>query len=463
MRSTLRRKLRRWRRTGTRPGRGAAWRPGIAAPARIAAIAAVLAFAAPASAAPTWNPPRELSGADSAPLNLGAAAGISPIGDGIVLWHAENGVEASVRASGHNFGTPRPIAGSTLSMPDLRPELAFDAQGAALAIWSFFEPHPRFVDEGYAVDYSFGLRVASRPAGSRVFGKAQTLTDKLDADPTADVAFDKAGNAVVIWTDEAGVHAAARPAGKRRFGHAQVISQTQADPQVTVSSSGHATAAWAASSDGAWRVGAAASRKIPAFGSAVTLKIPGLGKSKPAIGVDARSAITAAWADDGRVMAATCGASGDCGPAKALSRAGEQASDPQVAVAADGTAVVAWRTPEGVSAALRRRHGSFRSPGHLAALGAGEKATDLTVAVGPAGDAAALWLVQSGSGERVQAALRHGPRARFAKATTLTAPVAGATWSDPQIVLDESGSALAVWGALTDGHPSIQAATYNAG
>jgi hypothetical protein len=425
--------------------------------------ASALVLAAPAAAAPSWDPPRELSGAQSAPLNLGAAAGIAPTGEAVVLWHAEKGVEAAVRASGHNFGTPRPISGSTLSMPDLRPQLAFDAKGATLAIWSYFEPHPRFVEDGYAVDYTFGLRVASRRADARRFGRAQTLTDKLDTDPSADVAFDKSGNAVVIWTDEVGMHAAARAVGRRRFGEAQIISEAHADPQVTVGSSGTATAAWAAESHGAWTVGAAAAPEGDAFGSAVNLDIPGLGNSKPVIGVDGRRAVTAAWSDGGRVMATTCGASGHCSPATALSKAGEDATDPHVAVAPDGTAVVAWRSPDGVSAALRHGHSKFGSPGRLASLTGGEKATDLAVAVGPSGDAAAVWLVNSDSGERVQAALRHGRRARFAKASTLTTVVPGAHWSDPQVVLDEKGNALAVWGALIDSHPSIQAATFDAG
>jgi hypothetical protein len=448
MRSTLRRKLRRWR----RPVR-VLWKPG---------IALVLVCAAPASAAPSWAPPRELSDARSAPLNLGAAAGLAPTGEAVVLWHAEKGVESAVRAAGHNFGTPRPIAGSAMSMPNLRPELAFDPKGDAVAVWSYFEPHPRFVEDGYAVDYSFGLRVASRSAGGR-FGRAQTLTDKLDADPSADVAFDGKSNAVVIWTDEAGMHAAARAAGRRRFGHAQVISQTQADPQVTVGTSGSATAAWAAESHGAWSVAASASRAGAAFGSAVPLEIPGLGKAKPVIAVDARRAVTAAWSSDGRVMSATCGASGRCSRASALSRAGEKATDPRVAVAADGTAVVAWHSPGGVSAALRRRHGSFRSAARLATLDAGQKATALAVAVGPEGDAAALWVVHGDGGDRVQAALRHGSRARFAKASTLTAVVPGAQWSEPQVVLDGKGNALAIWGAIVDGHPSIQSASYKAG
>src|SRR3954447_17297240 len=118
-------------------------------------------------------------------------------------------------------------------MPDLRPQLAFDSRGRALAIWSYFEPHPRFVEDGYAVDYTFGLKAAARAANG-AFGHSQTLTDNLDADPSADAAFDPGGNAVVILTDEAGRHAAARPAGKRRFDRAQIISQQQADPQVSV-------------------------------------------------------------------------------------------------------------------------------------------------------------------------------------------------------------------------------------
>jgi hypothetical protein len=62
----------------------------------------------------------------------------------------------------------------------------------------------------------------------------------------------------------------------------------------------------------------------------------------------------------------------------------------------------------------------------------------------------------------VQASLRHGAHARFTKASVLTPSVAGAKWSDPQIVLDAHGNAIAVWGALVDGSPSIQAASYDA-
>jgi hypothetical protein len=258
----------------------------------------------------------------------------------------------------------------------------------------------------------------------------------------------------VIWTDEVGMHAAARAAGQRRFGQATIISQSQADPQVTVGSSGSATAAWA----GPGSLRAASAGSGAAFGSAVSLKIPGLGRAKPVIAVDGRSAVTAAWSSRGRVMAATCEASGSCGQAHALSPAGETASDPQVAVAPDGTAVVAWRSAAGVSASLRRGHAGFGSAGRLATLTAGQTAGALAVTVGPKGDAAVLWTIHTPGGDRIQAALRHGATARFATASDLAGNVPGAAWSDPQIVLDARGDALAIWGAMIGGHPSIEAA-----
>jgi hypothetical protein len=462
MRSTLRRRLRLWRRLGNARPRGLSLPRGPRSCLPAAFALAALAAPAGAFASPAWAPPREISGSGSAPLGLAATAGLAPSGNAVVLWHAADGVQAVVRSPHRSFGTPRAIPGSKLSMPDLAPRLAFDARGATLAIWSYFEPHPRFVEDGYAVDYTFGLRVATRGANS-AFGPAQTLTDKLDADPSADVAIDPSGTAVVIWTDEAGMHAAARPPGKQRFGQAQVISQTQADPQVTVGDSGSATAAWAASSHGTWAVRATASDNSGTFGRATALPIPGLGKSKPVIAVDGRSSVTAAWASsNGRVMAATCTASGHCGRARALSPAGEKASDPRVAVAADGTAVVAWQSAAGIAATLRRGHHSFGTPGTLGELADGERATGLAVAVGPRGDAAALWVAHAAKGDRVQAALRHGATGRFAKASALTGDVPGAGWSDPQVVVDPSGNALAVWGAMIDGHPSIQATAYDA-
>lgn len=424
----------------------------VRARAAVAALLAVLGL--PAGASAGWDPPRELSTSSSAPLNLAATAGIDAQGRAIVLWHAQPGVESVVRAVGHGFGRPRAIPGSELSMPDLQARLAFDPRGAAIAVWSYFEPRPRFVEDGYAVDYRFGLRVAGRAAG-HAFGRAQTLTDQLDSDPSADAAFDPSGNAVVVWTDDAGMHASARPAGRRRFGRAQVVGDTKADPQVATGARGSAVAAWAA--PGSARV--SVSNRGTHFGESRKLAIKGLGKAKPVLAVDGRSGVTAAWARDGRVMAATCSASGRCGRPQALSPAGEKAADPAVAVSADGTALVAWRTAGAVSASARRGHGAFKPAAVLGKLEKGERATDVAVAVGRKG-AAALWMVDSDHGARAHAAIRRGVTHNFGRPRAISSAIDGVSLSDPEVVVGRDGGALAVWGALVDGRPSIHAAAY---
>ena len=169
-----------------------------------------------------------------------------------------------------------------------------------------------------AVPSDMRTGVASRGPHS-AFGRAQTLTDNLDADPSADVAVDPKGNAVVIWADAAGMHAAARPAGRRRFSHAKIISQTQADPEVANGSRESASAAWVAGRDGDWSVRASTADGGASFGRATALPLRGLAGAKPVVAVDGRSAVTAAWATRGRVMAATCSAAGHCGRPRALS------------------------------------------------------------------------------------------------------------------------------------------------
>jgi hypothetical protein len=95
----------------------------------------------------------------------------------------------------------------------------------------------------------------------------------------------------------------------------------------------------------------------------------------------------------------------------------------------------------------------------LGALEKGEKATAVSVSVGPNGDAAALWTVDAKGGDSVRAAIRRG-KSRFGRAAAVSPDVKGAGFSDPQIRVGADGRALAVWGALIDGRPSINATTF---
>lgn len=373
-------------------------------------------------------------------------------GKKLVLWHSARGVEAAGAGRDGAFARPAAIPGSSQSMGDITPQLAFDARGAAVALWSYFKPRPQFVDSGYKVDFEFGLRAAARPAKGS-FERAQTLTDNLEEHPNPDLAIDAAGTAVAVWGDDRGLHAMARPRGAKRFERAEVLSVTEADPQVGTSSR-TAVAAWSGRRSGRTTVRIAVSRGGRTFGEPGTLHLRGLGGARPVMAVDDRARITAAWARRGRVHAATCNPDGSCGETRVLSAAGEDARDPRVAVGADGTAVIAWRNAKGVAASLRPSRRRWR-PG--AQLGEGERVGNLALAVGPRGDAAAVWTARGPDGPTVDAALRSAGR-RFGRARTISATVEKASWDDPQVAIGPKGDVLAVWGGTIDGRPVILSA-----
>jgi hypothetical protein len=401
-------------------------------------------------------PPRELSDARSAPVSVKAAVAVDARGAALVLWHSERGVESARRPHGRAFGSPAAIPGSRQSMADLKPQLAFDSRGAAVALWSYFEPHPQFIDGGYTVDFEFGLRAAGRPARGD-FERAQTITSDLEENPNADLAIDASGTAVAVWGDNLGLHASARPRGAKRFAKAEVLSVTNADPQVGTASRA-AVATWSGPRAGATSVRVAVSKDGETFGKPGTLKLRGLGRATPVIAVDSSARITAAWSRRGQVMAATCSASGDCGESRVLSADDERASDPRVAVGADGTAVVAWSSPAGVAASLRPAGRTFRPGSPLGELAKGHKLGELALAVGAGGDAAAVWTVRTKDGQRVEAAVRAAHR-RFGKAQTISAAVAGAVWDAPDVAIGPTGDMLAVWGGTIGERPLILAAT----
>ena len=425
----------------------AAFRPALLA-------LALTAAAAPAHAA-TWQPPRELSGAHSAPIAPRAAAAVDARGTKLVLWHSARGVEAAAASRRGAFGAPSAIRGSRQSMGDITPQIAFDARGAAVALWSYFEPRPQFTDSGYKVDFEFGLRASARPPGG-AFERAQTLTDDLEQHPNPDLAIDAAGTAVAVWGDDRGLHAMARPRGAKRFERAEVLSVTDADPQVGTSSR-TAVATWSSRRGGRTTTRIAVASRGETFGDPATLRLKGLGGARPVLAVDSRAKITAAWARRGRVHAATCNPDGSCGETRVLSAAEEDARDPRVAVGADGTAVIAWRNKKGVAASLRPARNRFRPGALVGELSAGERLGPIALTVGARGHAAAIWTVRGSGGSRVDAALR-APRRRFGRARTVSAAVENATWSSPEVAIGPGGDVLAVWGGTIDGRPVLLAA-----
>jgi hypothetical protein len=148
-----------------------------------------------------WAASRPAGGRFASPQDLAtsiAYVGSSQValdakGDAVAVWEAHSGsnvvVQAAMRAAGGNFGQP-----ADLSAPGAdagNPQLAFDGQGNAIAVWD------RFNGTSYVV------QAAMRPAGGR-FGTPQEISDDGTAGPY--VAAGRRGDAIAVWPRWDGTH-----------------------------------------------------------------------------------------------------------------------------------------------------------------------------------------------------------------------------------------------------------------
>jgi hypothetical protein len=129
-----------------------------------------------------------------------------------------------------------------------------------------------------------------------------------------------------------------------------------------------------------------------------------------------------------------------------------------VAVGPDGTAVAAWSRLDGseyrVQASARTADGSWSAP--VALSEAGADGWDPQVAVGRGGAATVVWRRSDGSGDRIQAASRSSG-ATWSSPTSLSAP--GQDAHDPQVAVGPDGTVIAVWGRWDGSTDRVQAAS----
>ena len=159
------------------------------------------------------------------------------------------------------------------------------------------------------------------------------------------------------------------------------------------------------------------------------------------------------------IQAATRPPGGAFGAPVDLSVAGQNATGSQISGAPDGSVTVVWRRFDGtntiIQAATRPPGGSFGTPVNLSAPG--QDADEPQVEVAPDGTAAAVWRRSDGSKQITQAATRP-PGGSFGTPVNLSAPGQNA-FGSPQIAADPSGAFTAVWSREDGSNDIVQAAT----
>ncbi len=266
-----------------------------------------------------------------------------------VVWRRLEGLNVIVQARTRPAGPSTFSAAVDLSAAGRNafdPQVAVAADGATTVVWRR--------DDGS----NFIVQASTRPAGSGsgTFGAAQDLSAAgLDtADPEVAVAVD--GVTTVVWSSWNGVNsivqARTRPAGSGTFGGAVDLSaagQNASSPEVAVAVDGATTVVWYRYDGSNWIVQASTRPAgSGAFGGVVDLSAAGRDAYVPQLSVGVDGATTVVWTrSDGSnlIVQASTRAAGSAtfGAAVNLSATTQDATDQQVAVAADGTATVVWR------------------------------------------------------------------------------------------------------------------------
>lgn len=232
----------------------------------------------------------------------------------LALWARNGALQTATARPGHRFGQARTLPARRIAARDPQLELAFDRSGTAFAVWT-----------------RKGLQVAIKRPGHR-FGRERELAPPPASEPN--LAFGDDGTGVLVWRQSAPatsaeddfgpIGALLRPPGGA-FGAPRTIYPGLADgPQVTVTPSGEAIAAWLQGPGEL--VGFALRPPTGDFGPPAPLPPAADGPAGPMLVSDGRGDAAAFWSAGNRVFATVRPAGGDFGGPEQVSPPGVDAS-----------------------------------------------------------------------------------------------------------------------------------------
>jgi hypothetical protein len=228
-----------------------------------------------------------------------------------------------------------------------------------------------------------------------------------------------------------------------------VAGQTASAPRVAIDPQGVATAVWARSNATNTIIQAAQRAANGVWQAPVDISATGKDASDPQIAIDGQGNAVAIWqrpnaANSIIVQAAVRPAGGAWQAPTDLSVTGRDAVAPRLAVDAQGTAIAVWQRLDTanvvIQAAVRPAGGAWQAPTNLSA--SGHDASAPAIAVNPQGAAVAVWQRSNGTNAIIQGAARPAGGTWQAPADL---SAAGQDAVTPQVAVDPTGAAVAVW------------------
>ncbi len=343
------------------------------------------------------------------------------------------------------------------------PQVAIDQQGDITSIWS----------RSNGTNYE--TQTAYRPAGGS-WQVPVTLSETGYDTSGAQIAVDSEGDAAAVWeTFPPASNRTIQAVAKSHSGtwSAPVtladIGEPVGKPQIAIDSHGDAVAVWEEQpiNPGPQYIQAAV-RPAGGVWSAPVDVSEGNNGSFPNIAMDAEGNAIVTWlnfnsiqrairlASTGTWQVPTNVAAVGLGP-------GGHPGGPVLAVDEQGDAIVAWSSASGnganhiVYAASLSKGGSWQAPAELS--GEGFNAAAPHVGLDPQGDATVVWSASEGGGDAaIQAAVKPAGGAWQPPTNIVETGEEASNQIEPDVAVDREGNAVAVWEGDVGGNRVIQAA-----
>lgn len=376
--------------------------------------------------------------------------GFDANGNALAVWSQTNGTRSNIWANrytaGQGWGTAQLIeddnAGGAYD-----PRIAVNSNGNAIAVWEQTAGSQRYF-------------LVNRYTPGQGWGTPQLVeTGNAGAAYDPQIAIDAGGNAVLVWHQHDGTRSnirANRYTAGQGWGVPQLIETDNADsasyPQIAIDANGNALAVWYQSDGTRYNIRANRYTAGTGWGTAALIETDNAGSAlDPRIAIDAGGNAMAVWYQrDGirtNIWANLYTAGWGWGTAQLIETNNTGgASNPQIAINADGNAMVVWHQSDGVRlniwANLYTAGGGWGTAQRIESNNTGA-AFYPQIAIDADGNALAVWPQSDGLRNNMWAN-RYTAGCGWGTAQLIETDNAGGAFS-PQIAVNADGNAIAVW------------------
>ena len=373
-----------------------------------------------------------------------SAVALDPAGNAVAVWSQTDGVWSSRCTPDGVCGTAERISHGTPVLVADDAAVAMDDAGNAVAVWSQFFVQNNIYSNRYTPSAGWGI--------------PQRLDDRSGEAFAPQVSMGADGTAVAVWAQFDGGLGGVwsnRYAPGERWSVPRPIGTTSAarvsGPQVALDADGNGVAVWAQSDDTRFDIWSNRYTRSSDWADATPIEANDAGDAlAPQVALDAQGNAVVVWQQsDGTrddVWANRYTSSDGWGAAERIEAEEEDDSlDPQLGVGSDGAAVAVWVKLGDSGDIWANRYTPTDGWGTSEPIEANgsRDALEPGIAVDAEGNAAAVWRQINAVDDRIWTS-RYTPTDGWGPAASIDDAATGAR-SAPQVSMNPSGNAVAAW------------------